>query len=138
MARPFIHHEILAVSVFSSESFSLLMRRLRGQELASLLSHLIEEGGPEECQGLSLCFYQTLRLVNNQFHSRGSSILSLILDATLSKPMEWIDDMLDKMFVLLGTHKHTQTPWEQFFIFHSLYLHGYIYITPRPNTILIL
>jgi len=85
---------------FASESFSFLLRRIKGEKLRNILTIILEsvnDGKSNSIEsyisGIGLLLSETIKHVNNQLYSRSQEYLEMVLD--ILKKNTKTDDKLD-------------------------------------------
>ncbi|ORX41456.1 hypothetical protein BCR36DRAFT_339402 [Piromyces finnis] len=89
---------------FASESFSFLLRRIKGEKLRNILTIILEsvnDGKSNSIEsyisGIGLLLSETIKHVNNQLYSRSQEYLEMVLDI-LKKNVKSDDKLDDPLF----------------------------------------
>jgi len=74
--KPYIRH-------FSAESFAFLLRKARGKDLTHIMEYILErvriEPNEEFVEGVSMLFFECIKQVDHQLHSRGVAIFKELI-----------------------------------------------------------
>lgn len=74
--KPYIRH-------FAAESFAFLLRKARGKDLTHIMEYILErvrkEPNEEFVEGVSMLFFECIKQVDHQLHSRGVAIFKELI-----------------------------------------------------------
>ncbi|KAL0082208.1 armadillo-type protein [Phycomyces blakesleeanus] len=80
--KPYIRH-------FTAESFAFLMRKARGPDLHKLVAHILNslraDGSEEYVEGLAMLFFECVKQVDHQLHSRAVAVYRELLHQTIAE-----------------------------------------------------
>ncbi|KAI9252331.1 hypothetical protein BDA99DRAFT_563365 [Phascolomyces articulosus] len=111
--KPYIRH-------FTAEAFAFLLRKTRGKEFAAITQHILESlrENPSEqyIEGLAMLFFECMKQVENQLHSRASNMYKELLTQVLNEKGDVDELELSPFYALiLKTNllvlHHTNAPY---------------------------
>ncbi|RKO94831.1 hypothetical protein BDK51DRAFT_29883, partial [Blyttiomyces helicus] len=113
--KPFIRR-------FTAEAFGFLLRKVKGADAdrayAAIVSSLRENPKKDYCEGVSILFFETIKQVKNNLHSKARWILSKLLTVVMDGDYDEKEisfEMIRRVCMLIGHHTNREcmdVAWE--------------------------